>query len=90
MTVRTLIAAATILLAAARPPRPRPRPAVPATKAKAMRCTTDTEIGTRLAKKRTCMTEAEWREMQQRPNLEVSQVRAASPAPTSLLIRTDF
>jgi hypothetical protein len=43
------------------------------------RCMTHTEIGTRLAKKRTCMSEAEWREMQQRTNFEVSQVQGRKP-----------
>ncbi len=43
------------------------------------RCVTHTEIGTRLSKKRTCMTEAEWRDMQQRTNFEVSQVQGRKP-----------
>ncbi len=43
------------------------------------RCVTHTEIGTRLSKKRTCMSEAQWREMQQRTNFEVSQVQGRKP-----------
>jgi hypothetical protein len=46
---------------------------------KKQRCVTVPEIGTRLAKKRICMTEAEWRDMQQRTNTDMSQVQGQKP-----------
>ncbi len=46
---------------------------------KKQRCVTVTDIGTRLAKKRICMTEAEWRDMQQRTNTDMSQVQGQKP-----------
>ena len=75
--IRTLIAAVVIL---ASPALAEDTTVKPGSKSfKKQRCVTATEIGTRLAKKRICMTEAEWRDMQQRTNTDMSQVQGQKP-----------
>lgn len=47
---------------------------------KTQRCETQAEIGTRLAKKRICMSEAEWRELRQRTRTDLDQGVSQRPA----------
>lgn len=77
--LRTLIAAATILSLAG--PALAEDSAVKSgsKSSRKQRCVTAPEIGTRLAKKRICMTEAEWRDMQQRTNTDMSQIQGQKP-----------
>lgn len=44
--------------------------------AKKQRCETTTEIGSRLARKRVCMSEAEWREMRAQTRTDVEKILA--------------
>ncbi|HEY0445414.1 MAG TPA: hypothetical protein VGD19_03075 [Allosphingosinicella sp.] len=44
--------------------------------AKKQRCETTTEIGSRLARKRICMSEAEWREMRAQTRTDVEKILA--------------
>jgi hypothetical protein len=47
---------------------------------KKQRCVTQKEIGTRLAKKRVCMSEAKWREMQQETRRDLDQALGQKPS----------
>lgn len=47
--------------------------------AKTQRCETTHEIGSRLARKRICMSEAEWREMRAQTRTDVEKILAQKP-----------
>ncbi len=47
---------------------------------KVQRCVTHHEIGTRLAKKRVCMSEKEWRQLQQETRRDLDQTLGQKPS----------
>ncbi len=46
---------------------------------KKMRCESSADLGSRLSRKRVCMTEAEWREMRARTRTDLEKFLAQKP-----------
>lgn len=74
------VMSAIVLLAVAAPAAAETQISTKSKDLKKQRCVTHKEIGTRLAKKRVCMSEAKWREMQQETRRDLDQALGQKPS----------
>ncbi len=74
------VLSAVVLLAVAAPAMAETEVGTKSRSLKKQRCVTHKEIGTRLAKKRVCMSEAKWREMQQETRRDLDQALGQKPS----------